>query len=69
MDTILRTHSIEPATLRSDDFDGFFQRCKATLLALVERAMGKQAIGSNDLAIEDAPQSGEDEIAYDEVGA
>jgi hypothetical protein len=57
MDAILRTHCIDPALLRSDDFDGFFRDRKATLLALVERAMGKQAIVTSEPPIEDASES------------
>ena len=44
MDAILRTHIIEPSLLRADDFEGFFRQRKAALLSLIERAMGKQAI-------------------------
>jgi hypothetical protein len=46
MDAILRTNCIDPQFLRVDDFDGFFQTRRATLLALVEEAMGKQSISS-----------------------
>lgn len=62
MDAILRTQCIDPALLRSDDFEGFFRTRKATLLALVERAMGKQAIITNEAAIDDDPEP-EAEIA------
>jgi hypothetical protein len=53
--------------LRSDDFDGFFHERKGTLLALVERAMGKQAIITNEAAIEDAPDA--DPEGYQQIGA
>src|ERR1017187_5041183 len=43
MDAILQTHCISPIFLRTDDFTGFFQNRKATLLNLVEQAMCKQA--------------------------
>jgi hypothetical protein len=64
---ILRTHCIDPALLRSDDFDGFFSNRKAALLALVERAMGKQAIATSEAAIEDASES--DAELAEQVGA
>jgi len=44
MDAILNTHKIDPALLRSDDFDNFFQTRKADLLKLIEQAMGKEAV-------------------------
>ncbi len=57
MDAILRTHSIDPGLLRADDFDGFFQNRKAALLSLIERAMGKQAILTDEPTPEDAADS------------
>lgn len=41
MDDILRSHVIEPAHLRADDFDAFFQARERALLERIERAMGK----------------------------
>ncbi len=41
MDDILRSHVIEPAHVRADDFDAFFQAREAALLARIENAMGK----------------------------
>lgn len=43
LDDLLRTHEIDPTTLRAGDFDGFFVARRAALLALVEQAMGKPA--------------------------
>lgn len=60
MNAILKSHCIEPRYLREDDFDGFYETRKASLLDLVERAMGKKAVTG---------QSGngyEDEIEDDE---
>lgn len=48
MDEILSTHSIEPALLRADDFEGFFRQRKAALLGQIEKAMGKQAVASSE---------------------
>jgi hypothetical protein len=41
IDEHLRSHLIEPARLRSDDFDGFVTARREALLSLIERAMGK----------------------------
>lgn len=42
VDSIIRTHSIDPATLRAGDFDGYFWSRLNSLLGLIEAAMGKQ---------------------------
>ena len=42
LDGYLRTHLIEPAHLRSDDFDGFFAARRSELLGAIREAMGKQ---------------------------
>lgn len=44
LDTILKTHLIDPALLRADDFQGFFEDRKAKLAALAGEAMGKAVI-------------------------
>lgn len=41
MDAILTSHRIDPAHLRANDFQAFYQRRQNALLALVEQAMGK----------------------------
>ena len=41
MNTILSSHSIDPASLRADDFNKFYERRQESLLEIVERAMGK----------------------------
>jgi hypothetical protein len=41
MDAILRSHVINPALLRADEFEAFYAARKAVLLGLVEKAMGK----------------------------
>ncbi|WP_432546138.1 GmrSD restriction endonuclease domain-containing protein [Kineococcus sp. SYSU DK004] len=43
LDDILVTHEIDPATLRSADFQAFFLARRSALLELVEGAMGKAA--------------------------
>jgi hypothetical protein len=41
MDSILESHVIEPAVLRSDDLPAFFKAGEKALLDRVEAAMGK----------------------------
>ena len=63
MNAILRTHCIEPKCLRDDDFDGFYELRKATLLSLIEEVMGKQAVMGAEGAGEDAVDfEDEDEV-------
>ena len=62
LDTILRTHLIDPALLRSDNFDAFFADREKRLAALAADAMGKAVVGS------DVPEEGvaDDTLALDE---
>jgi hypothetical protein len=41
MNSILKSHVIDPTLLRADSFETFYAARRASLLALVERAMGK----------------------------
>jgi hypothetical protein len=41
VDEIVSTHAIDPATLRSGDFDGYFTARRQALVGLIEGAMGK----------------------------
>ena len=41
LDEILRSHAIDPETLRQDDFEGFFQARTKALLELIGKGMGK----------------------------
>ena len=43
IDDHLRSHLIDPQTLRNNDFDGFISVRREALLSLIERAMGKTA--------------------------
>lgn len=61
MDDILRTHCIDPKFLRSDDFQGFFDARRSTLLALVEDAMGKQSVASSAGGPENGFEAEEDD--------
>jgi hypothetical protein len=42
MDALLASHALEPALLRSNDFDRFIEDRRRRLAALIERAMGKR---------------------------
>lgn len=42
MDDLLASHALDPALLRSDDFDRFIEDRRRRLVALIEGAMGKQ---------------------------
>ncbi len=44
MDQILESHFINPANLRTDAFDHFYQARKTALVILIERAMGKSVV-------------------------
>ena len=58
MNSILDTHYVDSATLRSDDFSAFYAARKTALVKIVERAMGKVAAASNRSA--DGPDASED---------
>jgi hypothetical protein len=45
LDEMLRTHLIEPVTLRNDAFETFIRERAIRLLDLIERATGKQVTG------------------------
>jgi hypothetical protein len=42
MDAILASHFIDPAAMRSDDFQAFFDRRFQSLLTIISKAMGKK---------------------------
>ncbi|SDG64895.1 GmrSD restriction endonuclease domain-containing protein [Roseospirillum parvum] len=46
MNDILRSHHIQPDTLRADDFDSFYSARKEELLKIIESAMGKKPEGT-----------------------
>ena len=45
MNSIVASHFIEPDAMRADDFKAFYAARKASLIALVERAMAKAVVG------------------------
>ena len=67
LDTILRSHMIEPSHLRNDDFDAFFRARMEVLAGLVGDAMGKPVV-QTDTAPEPVPDTSDpDEIEENEA--
>ena len=60
IDEILRSHLIEPETLRNDDFEAFFEERTRVLMAMIGRAMGKSSTveASEGLANDNAQRNG-----------
>jgi hypothetical protein len=52
-DAILRSHLIDPALLRADDFEAFFASRKEALLRLVADAMGKPIVLGGEAPADD----------------
>jgi hypothetical protein len=61
MNAVLSTHYIDPRFLRADDFTGFFDSRRTALLALVEEAMGKQALVAGEPLHESVSERDDDE--------
>jgi hypothetical protein len=61
MDDILRTHLIEPALLRGDNFDAFYAARKAALLNVVAHAMGKPVAQVSEAVPDDEEEDEESE--------
>ncbi len=57
-DEIFRTHLIDPALLRADDFQGSYEARKQALVRIVERVMGKAVL---PIGGEAPPEDAEDE--------
>jgi hypothetical protein len=66
LDAILATHVIDPAILRSDDFERFYEARFEQLLQRIERAMGKSIAREPG---ESAVAAGEDTIDYEGAAA
>jgi hypothetical protein len=58
----VRTHLVDAACLRADDFDGFFLARSNALLAKIERAMGKRSLSIPTETDDMEEQSLEEEI-------
>jgi hypothetical protein len=61
MDDILRTHLIDPALLRADEFEKFYAARKAALLTIVAQAMGKAVAQISEEVPDDAEGDDEEE--------
>lgn len=63
LSAILKSHEIEETLLAADDFDGFMDHRRARLLALIETAMGKEAVRESILPMGlDDDYYGEEEL-------
>ena len=65
MDEILRSHRIDPAALRVDDFESFYSARADALLDIIEDAMGKKiarepGLFGKDREVEDYDDGPED---------
>jgi hypothetical protein len=61
MDEILRTHLIDPALLRYDEFEKFYAARRSALLDMVARAMGKAIAHVSDAVADDADDDDEED--------
>lgn len=61
MDDILKSHVIDPALLRADSFETFYTACKAALLTIVERAMGKVSAEASPVVSDDDEEEDDDD--------
>lgn len=61
-DVILRTHLIEPTTLRTDNFEHFYQQRKQQLIAMVERAMGKTVTVTTEIIDDEVGESESEDV-------
>lgn len=62
MNSILTSHLIAAPSLRSDDFDTFYKTRRASLLSLIEGAMGKQLLLLPSLEGQTEADEDEDEL-------
>jgi hypothetical protein len=69
LDAILRSHLIEPAHLRSDDFEAFFEARIEALAGVVAQAMDKAVVDEHGADEDERPPDPADEDADDELEA
>jgi hypothetical protein len=69
LDAILRTHLIEPAHLRNDDFEAFFEARIEALAGVVAQAMDKAVVDEHGADEDERQPDPADEDADDEVEA
>ena len=58
MNALLEGHRIPAETLRTDDFDAFYQQRKRRLLEIIEKAMGKKPLLGSDEGSPEATEEG-----------
>ena len=58
VDAFIRTHAIDPLTLRAGDFPAYFRSRTTALLDLIEQAMGKPVARQVDVIESEADQPG-----------
>jgi hypothetical protein len=63
MDAILKTHLVDPATLRTDDFQEFYKSRKNLLIKLIKAATGKTIL---PIGTEAPPKAAEDDDVTNE---
>ena len=63
LDGYLSTHLVDPALLRADDFDAFYEARQDALLRLIEEAMGRTAYRGEATNEPEAELDAEPEIA------
>lgn len=59
MDELLRTHCLDPVSLRADDYSTFVERRRELMLSKIERAMGKAATRNEAVIEEDVDEDDE----------
>ena len=67
LDMHLRTHLVDPALLRADDFQGFFAARQAALLGRIEQVTGKRIDPGVPAEPEDEPDEYEVLEGYDDL--
>lgn len=53
MDAILRSHFIDPASLRTDDYAGFIEARRSLLITEIGKVMGKPVVETGESVAED----------------
>lgn len=69
MNEILQSHLIDPASLRANQFESFFQRRENALLSLIEKATGKTILRAETIKAEvyQEDTTAEEELNLDDI--
>lgn len=68
MNTLLRTHHIDPDYLRSDDYDGFIESRRKLLIDEIASAMGKPVVETGEFIPDDDDENDDDSNLENELG-